>query len=79
MKARVNLADGQNGNRHVGDPFGEVEITLSRRNLYDLVRKLEDGAESAIQKLSNGIALTVTVENDDEHYGDDSKGVVHAQ
>lgn len=80
MKARVNIADAGNGGRHVAKPFGEIEVTLSRRNLLSLSHKLDwDGSARTIQKLADGIVLTVVAEDDDEHYGDFAAGVMHEE
>jgi hypothetical protein len=78
MKTRVNVADAGNGSRHVEQPFGEVEVTLSRRNLLSLLHKLDwDGSARTIQKFADGIVLTVVAEDDDEHYGEYAAGVMH--
>lgn len=72
MKARVNVSG------HPFQPLGEVEITLSRRNILALLHKL-DWPESArtVQKYIDGVLLTIVAEDDEEHYGDDAAGVMH--
>jgi hypothetical protein len=65
---------------HPQEPvIGEVEITLSRRNLLALLHKLDwEGSARTIQKMvGGGVVLTVVAEDDDEHYGDDGAGVMH--
>lgn len=59
---------------------GEVEITLSRRNILALLHKLDwDDSERTIQKFADGIILTVVAEDDNGHYGDGVAGVMHAE
>jgi hypothetical protein len=78
MKLRVNLADHGNEGRHVSEPYGEIDLTLSRRNLLSLLHKVDwKGSERTIQKYLDGVLLNVIVEDDDEHYGEDDAGVMH--
>jgi hypothetical protein len=75
MKARVDLSDS---NQYVENPYGEVEIKLSRRNLLSLLHKLDwDDSACTIQKSQGQISLTIVGESDDEHYGESEAGVMH--
>lgn len=77
MKLRVNLADHGHEGRHVSEPYGKIDLTLSRRNVLSLLHKVDwDGSERTIQKYLDGILLNVIVEGDAEHY-DDAAGVMH--
>lgn len=78
MKLRVNLADHANEARHVAQPYGEIDLTLSRRNLLSLLHKVDwEGSARTIQKHLDGILLNVIVEDDAEHYGDNAAGIMH--
>jgi hypothetical protein len=59
---------------------GETEVTLSRRNLLSLLHKLDwEGSARTIEKLQDGVVLTVVAEDDNEHYGDGDTGVMHEE
>src|ERR1019366_2640292 len=58
---------------------GEIEVTLSRRNLLSLLHKLDwENSKRTIQKRGpGGMLLTVVAEDDKEHYGDGEAGTMH--
>jgi hypothetical protein len=60
--------------------IGEIEVTLSRRNLLALLHKLdwEDSAHT-ICKRQDGILLTVMATDNEEHYGDGEFGIMHPE
>ena len=61
-------------------PMGEIEVTLSRRNLLALLHKLDwEDSERTIAKSQDGILVTLVVEEDDEHYGDGEFGIMHPE
>jgi hypothetical protein len=78
MRTRINLADAGKEGRHVSEPYGKIEVTLSRRNLLSLLHKLDwDGSARTIEKSEDGVILTVVAEDDTEHYGEHAAGVMH--
>lgn len=81
MKAHLNIADGGDSGRHVSEPYGEVIVTLSRRNVLSLLHKLErddeEGVEAArtlMRMTEDNLLLTIVVEKDEQHYGERPPG-----
>lgn len=57
----------------------KFDVTLSKRNLETLLAKLEraDSMRMLIRQPEPGVVLTVTAEDNDEHYRDRPAGEVH--
>lgn len=56
-------------------PTPAIVVTLSRRNLVDLLAQLEKNGHGSIARLcADGVYCTVTVEENELHYGDRKPG-----
>jgi len=79
MNVHLNIA-ATNGD-HIQKAYGTVVVTLSRRNVLALLRKLERDEEEGMEAVrtlmrnqGDGLFLAVVIEPDEVHYADREAG-----
>ena len=56
------------------DVAAVLTVALSRKNVEGLLAQLDQGGPALIQRVHDGILVTVTAEENDAHYGDRLSG-----